>query len=70
MRTLRILAIPTAIYLAVTVVAPGLNGGFARAGFWGHAGAVVATCAAVLSLLGLASWARRRGRMVSPRASA
>lgn len=54
------LAVPTAVYVGVTLGMPGINGGFARPGFWLHAAWVLGVCLVVGLLLAVASRLARR----------
>ena len=63
MKSANDLALPVVVYLLVTVVAPGINGGFLRADFWTHAAWVTLWCAVVVGAIGLARlMVRRPGR--------
>lgn len=51
MRSARKLALPTGVYLTVTVVVPAVNGGVSRPDFWVHALWVFVVCAGVIAVI-------------------
>jgi hypothetical protein len=53
-RRVRWLTVPIAVYLAVTLALPALNGAATRAEFWRHAAWVTGACGAVLGIVVLA----------------
>ena len=55
MRTAKALAIPSLVYVTVTVLAPALNGAYAADGFWTHATWVLICCSSIVGLLTLAA---------------
>lgn len=54
MHTAKALAIPSLVYVTVTVLAPALNGAYVADGFRTHAMWVLICCSSIVGLLALA----------------